>query len=77
VVTLHLAGGGERRIEVAHPRGTPQRPLSDAEMSEKFRSCAAGVLSPEATAAAEAAVAELDRLADVRALLSHLRPTPH
>ena len=77
VVTLHLAGGGERRIEVAHPRGTPQRPLRDAEMSEKFRSCAAGVLSPEAAAVAEAAVAELDRLADVSTLLSHLRPTPH
>ncbi len=52
----------------------PQRPLSDAEMSEKFQSCAAGVLSAEAAAAAEAGVADLDRLDDIRGLLRSLRP---
>ncbi len=77
VVTLHLAGGGERRIEVAHPRGTPQRPLSDADMSDKFRSCAAGALSAEAAAAAEASVAGLESLANVRALLGHFQAAPN
>jgi 2-methylcitrate dehydratase PrpD len=77
IVTLRLARGGERRIEVAHPRGTPARPLSDGEMSEKFRSCAAGVLSAELAAAAAARIADLDCLADVGELMRHLRTAPN
>ena len=77
VVTLRLAGGGERRIEVMHPRGTPARPLSEAEMSRKFQSCAAGALGTEKAAAAEAAVADLEGLADIGELLRHVQLAPN
>jgi 2-methylcitrate dehydratase PrpD len=77
LVTLRLAGGGERRIEVMHPRGTPARPLSEAEMSRKFQSCAAGALGKEAAAAAEAAVADLEGLADIGELLRHVQLAPN
>jgi len=76
VVTLRLAGGGERRIEVAHLRGTPARPMSGAEMSQKFHACAHGILSAEESAAAEAAIAELESLADIRELLRHVQLAP-
>lgn len=77
VETLRLAGGGECRIEVAHPRGTPARPLNEAELSGKFRSCAVGVLRAEAAEGAEAAVADLESLADIRDLLRRFRPAPN
>ncbi len=77
VVTLRLAGGEERRIEVEHPRGTPARPLSEAEMSQKFQSCAAGVLGAAEAAAAEAAVANLESLADIGELLRHFQSAPN
>ena len=76
IVILHLTGGGERRIEVMHPRGTPARPLSEAEVSRKFQSCAAGVLGTGA-AAAEAAVADLEGLADIGELLRHVQLAPN
>jgi hypothetical protein len=62
---------------VAHARGTPARPLSEAEMSRKFRSCAAGVLGKEAAAAAEAAVADLESLPNIREMLRHFQPAPN
>ena len=77
VVTLRLAGGEERRIEVEHPRGTPARPLSEAEMSRKFRSCAAGVLGRESVETAEAAIADLESLPDIGELLRHVQPAPN
>jgi len=76
VVTLRLAGGGERRIEVDHPRGTPARPLSEAEMFRKFQSCAVGVLGAGA-AAAEAVVADLESLADIGELLRRFQLAPN
>ena len=76
VVTLRLAGGGERRIEVMHPRGTPARPLSEAEMSRKFQSCAVGVLGAGA-GAAEAVVADLESLADIGELLRCFQLAPN
>ena len=77
VVTLRLADGEERRIEVEHPRGTPARPLSEAEMSRKFQSCAAGALGTEKAAAAEAAVADLEGLADIGELLRRFQLAPN
>jgi len=77
IVILHLTGGGERRIEVMHPRGTPARPLKEAEMSGRFRSCAVGVLGAEAAEGAEAAVADLESLADIRDLLRHFQAAPN
>ena len=76
VVTLHLAGGGARRIEVTQVRGTPERPLGEAELSEKFRACAAGRLSDAQAAAAETAVSGLDSVAEIGEVLRHFAPVP-
>lgn len=67
-VTIHLAGGGERRIDVSHPRGTPERPLSAAEMAQKFRSCTHGILSPEAARTAETAFYEFNNISNINKL---------
>lgn len=76
VVTLQLSGGGERRIEVTQVRGTPDRPLGDAELSAKFRACAAGRLSGAQAAAAEAAVSGLEEVAEVGEVMRHFAPLP-
>lgn len=75
-VTLRLTDGGERRIVATLLRGTPARPLSMAEMSQKFRSCAQGVLSAEAARAAEAAILELSNIIDINILTGLFRVVP-
>ena len=46
-------------------------------MSRKFRSCAAGVLGRESVDTAEAAIADLESLADIGELLRHLQFAPN
>jgi 2-methylcitrate dehydratase PrpD len=58
----------EGRADVA--RGHPQKPLSWAELGEKFRDCAALALPREN---AEAVIRLVDRLADLRSLAPLLR----
>lgn len=71
-VTLHLADGREIRRSVVHPRGSFERPMSDAELEEKFRENAAiGGFSDRAEAAV-AAVWGLDTAADVGGLMRAL-----
>jgi len=77
VVTLLLAGGGERRIEVAHPRGTPARPLSEAEMFQKFRSCAVEVLGAEAAEKAEAVAMDIESFADIGEMTRLFQAAPN
>ena len=40
-VTLHLAHGAEHSEHIRHGRGTPGRPMSDAELDAKVRELAA------------------------------------
>ena len=40
-VTLHLADGTEQSEHIRHGRGTPGRPMSDAELDTKVRELAA------------------------------------
>ena len=40
-VTLHLADGTERSQHIRHGRGTPDQPMSDAELDTKVRELAA------------------------------------
>jgi 2-methylcitrate dehydratase PrpD len=40
-VTLHLADGTEQSEHIRHGRGTPGRPMSDAELDSKVRELAA------------------------------------
>lgn len=71
-VTLHLVDGREIRRSVVHPRGSFERPMSDAELEEKFRANAAiGGFSDRAEPAI-AALRELDTAADVGGLMRAL-----
>ena len=46
-------------------RGTPARPLSEAEMSGKFRSCAVRVLGADAAEKADSAAQKIESFADI------------
>ena len=53
---------------VRENRGSPQRPLTSAEMSLKFRDCAEGVLPVDQVAELDALLAGVANLADVGAI---------
>jgi 2-methylcitrate dehydratase PrpD len=55
------------------PRGSPENPLSRAQIESKFRTYAEGVLSPAAIAGTIEAVGNLENLASVRHLMDMLR----
>jgi 2-methylcitrate dehydratase PrpD len=59
-----------------HPRGSPENPLSRAQIEGKFRAYADGVLSPSAITGTIDAVANLENLASVRKLMEMLRAVP-
>lgn len=71
-VTLRLADGREFQRAVVHPRGSFERPMSDAELEEKFRDNAAiGGFAGRADAAI-AALWGLDAAPDVAKLMAIL-----
>jgi len=71
-VTLRLADGREFQRSVLHPRGSFERPMSDAELEEKFRDNAAIGGFPDRAEAAIAALRALDEAPDVGALMEAL-----
>ncbi len=71
-VTISLRDGRRLSRRVAHAKGQPRNPLTDAEMTTKFRDCAARVLSPEAAESVLAAVQALDTMTDTSALARSL-----
>lgn len=71
-VTVVLRDGRTLTAETPYPKGSPKKPLTEAERREKFRGLAGLVLAPERVAAIEQAVdriAELPSLAPVTELL--------
>jgi 2-methylcitrate dehydratase PrpD len=70
ILRLRTRSGQELAEEVLANRGGPRRPLSDAELARKFRDNAGRGLGPAAVEAIERAVAGLEDLADVSAVLS-------
>ena len=55
-------------------RGWPEQPASWDDVAEKFRECCDGILPPAQAEEAIAAIARLDTLDNVRALIDLLRP---
>jgi 2-methylcitrate dehydratase PrpD len=76
VVEIELTDGNRLTARCAHPRGSPENPLSRGEIENKFRSYAAPVLSAAAITATIEAVDDLENLASVRKLMDLLRPAP-
>src|SRR5438309_454627 len=68
--------GATFKAHCDHPRGSPENPLSRGQIEDKFRTYAAGVLSPAAIAGTIDAVANLEELSSVRKLMEMLRAGP-
>jgi 2-methylcitrate dehydratase PrpD len=71
-VTISLRDGRRlsRRVQIA--KGQPRNPLTDGELTVKFRDCAARVMTAQQTDAVLEAVGRLERLADVGELARRL-----
>jgi 2-methylcitrate dehydratase PrpD len=68
--------GATLKARCEHPRGSPENPLSRAQIEGKFRTYAEGVLSATAIAGTIDAVANLEKLGSVRKLMEALRAPP-
>jgi aconitate decarboxylase len=74
-VRLTLKDGSTRDKVVAHPRGTGNRVLTNAEIVDKYRSLTRSVISADRQTAIEKTVLSLDALDDVSKLTALLTPT--
>jgi aconitate decarboxylase len=74
-VRLTLNDGSERAAKVAHPRGTGDRSLTNAEIRDKFRKLTGHAISAERRATIEQVVLNLDSLDDIAQLTALLTPT--
>ncbi|MCC7486989.1 MAG: MmgE/PrpD family protein [Burkholderiales bacterium] len=73
VVEAVTGGGAAFTERCMHPKGSPEHPLSRAEVEDKFRKAARGVLADAALDSVPAAVADLENLRSVRTLAAALR----
>ncbi|MFE8954468.1 MmgE/PrpD family protein [Streptomyces althioticus] len=73
-LTLTLKDGSVRTIEVAHPRGTGDRHLSNTDIATKYRDLTHALVTPERQAAIEQAVLGIDHLEDITELTDLLTP---
>jgi aconitate decarboxylase len=74
-VRLTLKDGSTRERLVAHPRGTGDRVLTNADIVVKYRSLTRSVIPPERQTAIEKTVLNLDTLGDISELAALLIPT--
>ena len=76
-VRLTFNDGSSRVAKVAHPRGTGDRNLTNAEIRDKFAKLTRDAIPAERQAAIEKAVLGLDTLDDVAQLAALLTPAVH
>src|SRR5246500_3544385 len=74
-VRLMLKDGSTRDKVVAHPRGTGDRVLTNADIVGKYRSLTSSVISTNHQTALEKTVLNLDALDDISELTALLTPT--
>lgn len=65
IVEVQTREGKRHTRDVTHPLGSPQRPLSDAELHDKFRRLTADVISTQRQDAIIAMVASLEDVEDI------------
>jgi 2-methylcitrate dehydratase PrpD len=63
-ITVRRADGREASLETTSPSGSPQKPLSDAQLQAKFRDCAAHAVRPIAAEVVERAMRFIQQLED-------------
>jgi aconitate decarboxylase len=76
-VRLTLNDGSTRAAKVAHPRGTGDRSLTNAEIRDKYGKLTDRAISAERQATIDEAVLNIDTLDDVAQLTALLTPTVH
>ncbi len=76
-VRLTFNDGSARAAKVAHPRGTGDRQLTNAEIRDKYAKLSHRVIAADRQAAIEAAVLHIDTLDDIAQLTALLRPEVH
>ena len=76
VVEIEMADGAKFTARCEHPRGSPENPLSRAQIEDKFRTYAKGVISDANAEKAIATVGRLEELGSVRELMDMLRRAP-
>jgi aconitate decarboxylase len=74
-VRLTLKDGSTRDKTVAHPRGTGNRVLTNADIVVKYRSLTRSVISADRQSAIEKTVLDVDTLDDISELTALLTPT--
>ena len=73
IVEVDLAGGRTVSVRCDHSKGSPENPLSRAEIEEKFRTYGKAVLPSARIEEAIAAISRLENLKSVRSLMDTLR----
>jgi 2-methylcitrate dehydratase PrpD len=63
-ITVRRTDGRATSLETTTPSGSPQKPLSDAQLQAKFRDCAAHAVRPIGTEVVERAIRFIQRLED-------------
>jgi len=76
IVEIETVAGKTLSSRCDHPRGSPENPLSRAQIESKFRTYARGRLSDGQVEDVIAAVVRLEELSSVRTLMDALRETP-
>jgi 2-methylcitrate dehydratase len=72
VLQITTSSGESRAVEVLYPKGHPKNRMSSAEVEEKFRACARGVLSEAQQTKVILLIRDLEKLANVSELMTHL-----
>ena len=67
-VTVRLKDGGELHRRMDHSRGRPQKPMTPAELREKFDACAGRALDPERSRQVADLIGGLEGLESIRGL---------
>jgi 2-methylcitrate dehydratase PrpD len=73
-VTVTLRDGSVLSRRVEYYRGDPNRPLTEADVADKFRDCAAAVLDAERTEKALKAITGIEGLSDTADLMKLVTP---
>jgi len=76
IAEIELADGSRLSARCDHPRGSPENPLSRAQIEAKFRTYGKVRLTETQIEKAIGAVYDLEKLGSARELLSILRATP-
>jgi 2-methylcitrate dehydratase PrpD len=73
-IEIVTVDGRRYRRRASHAKGHPKKPLSRAELAEKFRACASGRIPPKRADEFLAALSRLEKFPSLRPIVRLLRP---